>query len=37
MRVLIIEDVKAIALMHGGDVFVRSDHGMNTFGIHLPV
>ena len=37
MRVLIIEDFKAIALMHGGDVFVRSDHGMNTFGIHLPV
>ena len=35
MRVLIIEDFKAIALM--GDVFVRSDHGMNTFGIHLPV
>jgi two-component system heavy metal sensor histidine kinase CusS len=29
--------VKAIALMQGGDVFVRSDQGMNTFGIHLPV
>ncbi|WLH34689.1 heavy metal sensor histidine kinase [Pseudomonas sp. FP2196] len=29
--------VRAIALMHGGDVFVRSDRGMNTFGIHLPV
>ncbi|VVM82580.1 heavy metal sensor histidine kinase [Pseudomonas fluorescens] len=29
--------VKAISLMHGGDVFVRSDRGMNTFGIYLPV
>lgn len=28
--------VKAIALMHGGTVFVRSEHGMNTFGINLP-
>jgi two-component system heavy metal sensor histidine kinase CusS len=29
--------VKAIALMHGGDVFVRSEGGGNTFGITLPV
>lgn len=28
--------VKAIALMHGGTVFVRSERGMNTFGIDLP-
>ena len=28
--------VKAIALMHGGTVFVRSQQGMNTFGINLP-
>ncbi|TDV46505.1 two-component system heavy metal sensor histidine kinase CusS [Pseudomonas graminis] len=28
--------VKAIALMHGGTVFVRSEQGMNTFGINLP-
>ncbi|HEX8589390.1 ATP-binding protein, partial [Pseudomonas sp.] len=28
--------VKAIALMHGGTVFVRSEHGVNTFGINLP-
>ncbi|SEJ31655.1 heavy metal sensor histidine kinase [Pseudomonas sp. NFR16] len=28
--------VKAIALMHGGTVFVRSAHGENTFGINLP-
>lgn len=28
--------VKAIALMHGGTVFVRSEHGANTFGINLP-
>lgn len=28
--------VKAIALMHGGSVFVRSEGGINTFGIHLP-
>lgn len=29
--------VKAIALMHGGTVFVRSQQGMNTFGIILPL
>ncbi|MEQ7917965.1 heavy metal sensor histidine kinase [Xanthomonas sp. WHRI 1810A] len=29
--------VKAIALMHGGTVFVRSQDGVNTFGINLPV
>ena len=29
--------VKASALMHGGDVFVRSDRRGNTFGITLPV
>jgi len=29
--------VKAIALMHGGSVFVRSQAGANTFGILLPV
>jgi two-component system heavy metal sensor histidine kinase CusS len=28
--------VKAIALMHGGTVFVRSEDGLNTFGINLP-
>jgi len=28
--------VKAIALMHGGSVFVRSEAGINTFGINLP-
>jgi two-component system heavy metal sensor histidine kinase CusS len=28
--------VKAIALMHGGSVFVRSEGGINTFGINLP-
>lgn len=28
--------VKAIALMHGGTVFVRSQKGINTFGINLP-
>ncbi len=28
--------VKAIALMHGGTVFARSEHGVNTFGINLP-
>ena len=28
--------VKAIALMHGGAVFVRSENGANTFGISLP-
>jgi two-component system heavy metal sensor histidine kinase CusS len=28
--------VKAIALMHGGSVFARSEHGENTFGINLP-
>ncbi|WP_054892502.1 MULTISPECIES: heavy metal sensor histidine kinase [unclassified Pseudomonas] len=28
--------VKAIALMHGGSVFVRSEEGANTFGINLP-
>ncbi|HDS1735592.1 heavy metal sensor histidine kinase [Pseudomonas sp. BP8] len=28
--------VKAIALMHGGSVFVRSTGGANTFGICLP-
>ena len=28
--------VKAIALMHGGTVFVRSEQGVNTFGINLP-
>lgn len=28
--------VKAIALMHGGSVFVRSEQGANTFGISLP-
>jgi len=28
--------VKAIALMHGGTVFVRSEDGVNTFGINLP-
>jgi two-component system heavy metal sensor histidine kinase CusS len=28
--------VKAIALMHGGTVFARSEHGENTFGINLP-
>ncbi|GAB7527692.1 heavy metal sensor histidine kinase [Pseudomonas sp. 3A(2025)] len=29
--------VKAIALMHGGTVFVDSQGGLNTFGISLPV
>ncbi|MCW2269770.1 two-component system heavy metal sensor histidine kinase CusS [Pseudomonas sp. JUb96] len=29
--------VKAIALMHGGSVFVRSQAGANTFGILLPL
>ncbi|MCD5993937.1 heavy metal sensor histidine kinase [Pseudomonas sp. CDFA 602] len=29
--------VKAIAVMHGGTVFVNSRHGINTFGINLPV
>ncbi|WP_122867424.1 heavy metal sensor histidine kinase [Pseudomonas viridiflava] len=28
--------VKAIALMHGGSVFVNSEYGINTFGIRLP-
>ncbi|MFJ4141389.1 heavy metal sensor histidine kinase [Pseudomonas sp. NPDC089734] len=28
--------VKAIALMHGGSVFVNSENGVNTFGIDLP-
>ncbi|MHC6227296.1 heavy metal sensor histidine kinase [Pseudomonas sp. X10] len=28
--------VKAIALMHGGSVFVHSEGGANTFGIRLP-
>ncbi|KAA8718900.1 heavy metal sensor histidine kinase [Pseudomonas cannabina] len=28
--------VKAIALMHGGTVFVKSAQGNNTFGIQLP-
>ncbi|SHM78156.1 two-component system, OmpR family, heavy metal sensor histidine kinase CusS [Pseudomonas asturiensis] len=28
--------VKAIALMHGGSVFVNSEHGINTFGLSLP-
>ncbi len=28
--------VQAIALMHGGDVFVHSGDGINTFGIYLP-
>ncbi|RMU75267.1 Heavy metal sensor kinase [Pseudomonas syringae pv. aptata] len=28
--------VKAIALMHGGTVFVNSAKGANTFGIQLP-
>jgi two-component system heavy metal sensor histidine kinase CusS len=28
--------VKAIALMHGGTVFVHSQQGINTFGINLP-
>ena len=28
--------VKAIALMHGGSVFARSQAGANTFGILLP-
>lgn len=28
--------VKAIALMHGGSVFVHSEAGANTFGISLP-
>lgn len=28
--------VKAIALMHGGSVFVSSEGGINTFGINLP-
>jgi len=28
--------VKAIALMHGGTVFVHSQQGVNTFGINLP-
>jgi two-component system heavy metal sensor histidine kinase CusS len=28
--------VKAIALMHGGTVFVLSQDGINTFGINLP-
>ncbi|MBC3413994.1 heavy metal sensor histidine kinase [Pseudomonas sp. SWRI51] len=28
--------VKAIALMHGGSVFVRSEAGANTFGLNLP-
>lgn len=29
--------VKAIALMHGGSVFVHSREGVNTFGINLPL
>lgn len=29
--------VKAIALMHGGSVFVSSRDGINTFGINLPL
>jgi two-component system heavy metal sensor histidine kinase CusS len=29
--------VKAIALMHGGTVFARSEQGVNTFGINLPI
>ncbi|WP_122665383.1 heavy metal sensor histidine kinase [Pseudomonas viridiflava] len=29
--------VKAIALMHGGSVFVHSREGINTFGIKLPL
>lgn len=29
--------VKAIALMHGGTVFVSSQQGVNTFGINLPL
>lgn len=29
--------VKAIALMHGGSVFVQSRGGINTFGINLPL
>ncbi|PHN32664.1 heavy metal sensor histidine kinase [Pseudomonas sp. ICMP 561] len=29
--------VKAIALMHGGSVFVHSREGINTFGINLPL
>jgi two-component system heavy metal sensor histidine kinase CusS len=29
--------VKAIALMHGGSVFVYSREGINTFGINLPL
>jgi two-component system heavy metal sensor histidine kinase CusS len=29
--------VKAIALMHGGSVFVHSRDGINTFGINLPL
>ncbi|HEY0287573.1 MAG TPA: heavy metal sensor histidine kinase [Pseudomonas sp.] len=29
--------VKAIALMHGGTVFVCSKDGINTFGINLPL
>lgn len=28
--------VKAIAVMHGGSVFARSQAGANTFGILLP-
>ncbi|RMT52815.1 Heavy metal sensor histidine kinase [Pseudomonas coronafaciens pv. atropurpurea] len=28
--------VKAIALMHGGTVFVSSHQGTNTFGLQLP-
>src|SRR5690606_16437173 len=27
--------VRAIASMHGGDVFIRSEHGINTFGFSL--
>lgn len=29
--------VRAITLMHGGEVFVTSRNGTNTFGLHLPV
>ena len=32
-----LDIVKAIALMHGGTVFVNSQQGMNTFGISLPL
>jgi two-component system heavy metal sensor histidine kinase CusS len=29
--------VRAVALMHRGDVFVRSENGINTFGLSLAI